>query len=219
MVPVEPVSGLAHSSWLCADGGRNRRDRPADRLPVGWVDLVDHGRLDRDRAGGLARHAGKVVLAEGNPDRGATAQQKRQAPRPPRPARTIGASPTDRYMNATTNTFAASRSTTVREDRKKSLMSSDFTATADPISAFRCVAWRGGTVGAERPERDGAGDRRRRRPARRAHRAHEGLRRGRLRFLHQPGERQGPRARRPSAGRRSVSTGRASSGRCGCAGT
>ncbi len=47
---------------------------------------------------------------------------------------------------------------------------------------------------AQRSQRHGARHRRRRRPARRAHGAAQGLRRARLRVLHQHRERQGPRA-------------------------
>ena len=58
-------------------------------------------------------------------------------------------------------------------------MNSDFTATVRSNCAFRRMAWRCRAVGAERSERDGAGDRRRGRPAGRAHGAAEGPRRGR----------------------------------------
>ena len=80
-------------------------------------------------------------------------------------------------------------------------MTSDFTATVDPISLFAEWLKRGGSDRTERSERDGARHRGRRRLAQCPHGAAQGLRRRRLRLLHQFRERQGPRTRRPPQGR------------------
>ena len=79
-----------------------------------------------------------------------------------------------------------------------------------PRPTSRCGCSRPGSrrrkrVGAVRRQRDDARDRRRRRAAERADGAAQGLRRARLRLLHQHRQREGPRARPPSQGRAGVS--------------
>ena len=89
------------------------------------------------------------------------------------------------------------------QDAAAKLTSGDLADGDGPVSAFRRMACGGDRARAERSECDGARHGRRRRPARRAHGAAEGLRRSGLRLLHQPRKPQGRAACWRSRRRRS----------------
>ena len=84
-----------------------------------------------------------------------------------------------------------------------------------PLRPVRRLVRGGESERAQRSRSDGAGDRRRRRPAVGADGAAEGPRAGRLRLLHQCRQPQGRRARRQSATPRCCSTGSRCAARCG----
>src|SRR6266542_1155950 len=77
------------------------------------------------------------------------------------------------------------------------------------VPPVRPLVRRGARREASGAQRDDSGDRRRRRTPGRAHHAAQGIRRARLRFLHELREPQGSRARTPSALRAAVSLDRA----------
>ena len=93
----------------------------------------------------------------------------------------------------------------------------DFTAADEPLRLFGAVAGGRHPQRTGRSQRHGARHRRCRRPARRPDGAAEGLRRARLRLLHQHGQPKGAGAGRQSQGRAAVPLEVARAGRCACA--
>ena len=81
------------------------------------------------------------------------------------------------------------------------LTTGDFTEADEPLRLFAAWFEEAARARAARPHRHVACHRRCRRPAQRPHGADEGLRRARLRVLHQRREREGARARRRTARR------------------
>ena len=77
------------------------------------------------------------------------------------------------------------------------LTSGDFTEADEPLRLFAAWFEEAGAAEPRRSQRDGARDRRRRRPAQCPHGAAQGLRRARLRLLHQPRTAKGAGTGRP----------------------